>query len=342
MTHPRGLIATLALVASLAAPPAGAQEAAQADDMASYSATYQLSLADLRLEGWAERAGGTMQVRFARDCFHWQLDRDLKFVIRFTDGRRTSMVVSERLRETLNGQLFWFWSRTTLNGNTLQIITGAARPPTKDDLKAEQEAVLAAAKAAAEAAAEAEGKGKGGAKPKAVAAAAQTPKPAAAGAGDAAAAKPQEEFKAPTNLVAVYDWPQPGRAWMPEHVDFPFTAMREQLASLRSGSLIAGQSIFDGSVKDGALRVTYSPIRTGSVAETPLPEGETELLDPRSWRFTTEYFPLEGDQKKPIRSGMIKLHANGVISEMVMDLAPFSIRAVISSIKSEKHTKACS
>lgn len=340
------LVTAVAIAAAFATPSANAQETEQGKDMASYSATYQLSLEKLRVEGWADRAGGTMDVRFAHDCFHWHLDRDIKFVIRFTDGRRTALVVSEKLRETLNGQLFWFWSRTTLNGNTVQIITGAARPPTKDDVKAEKEAVLAAAKAEAEAQAAAEGadNGKPRSGPKKVAAAAAAPKPAEPAADAAAAAekKPEEEFKAPTNLVAVYDWPKPKRVWMPEHVSFPFTALREQLKTLESGSLITEQNIFDGSIKDGPLRVVYSPVRLATDADAPPPEGETELLDNKTWRFNIDYFPLDGDQKQPLRSSTIKLHANGVISEMVIDLAPFSIKAVITSIKSEENKKACS
>jgi len=346
MKFSENLVITVAAAISLSfaasrADAQDAQETDQAKDMASYSATYQLSLEKLRVEGWAERAGGTMDVRFAHDCFHWHLDRDIKFVIRFTDGRRTALVVNEKRRETLNGQLYWFWSRTTLNGNTVQIITGAARPPKPEDVKAEKEAMLAAAKAEAEAQAAAEGGDKGKPKPapKKVAAAAATAKPGApAGAPEK---KPEEEFKAPTNLVAVYDWPKPKRVWMPEHVSFPFAALREQLKSLESGSLIAEQNVFDGSVKDGPLRVVYSPVRTAAVNDGPSPEGETELLDDKTWRFNIDYFPLEGDQKQPLRSTTMKLHANGVISEMVMDLAPFSIKAVITSIKSEENKKAC-
>lgn len=344
MKFPKSLFTTIALAASLAAAPASAQDAEETDDMASYSATYQLSLNKLRLDGWAERAGGTMNVRFARDCFHWHQDRDMKFVIRFTDGRRTVMVVSEKYRETLNGGLFWYWSRTTLNGKTVQIITGAARPPSNDDVKAEKEAVQAAARAEAEAAAaaaaEEEGKGKPRTKPKKVAASAAS---AEAGATPPAEGekKPEEEFKAPTGLVAVYDWPKNKRVWMPEHVSFPFTALRDQLKSLQTGSLIAEQSVFDGSFKDGPLRVRYNPAGTASAGENPLPEGETELLDTKTWRFNIDYFPLEGVQKEPLRSSTIKLHANGVVSEMVIELAPFSINAIITSIKSEKNTKAC-
>lgn len=332
------IIFVAAISFCFAALPADAQEAKQAETMASYSATYQLSLKELRVEGWAERAGGTMEIRFAHDCFHWHLDRSVKFAIHFTDGRRTALVVNETQRETLNGKLFWFWSRTTLNGNTVQIITGAARPPKPADVKAEEEAIQAAARAEAEAQAAAEGgeKGKPKPAPKKVAAAA-----AAANPDADAEKKPKVEFKAPTNLVAVYDWPKEKRIWMPEHVSFPFVALREQLKSLENGSLIAEQNVFDGSVKDGPLRVVYSPVRSAAVVDGPPPEGETELLDNKSWRFNIDYFPLEGGQKKPLRSTTIKLHANGVISEMVMDLAPFSIKAVITSIKSEENKKAC-
>lgn len=343
MKIPKRLATALLLWAPLGIAQANAQDAQPADQagMASHSATYRLTLGELRLEGWAERSGGTMDVRFARDCFHWHLDRDLKFIIRFTDGRRTAMVVSERMRETLNGEMFWYWSRTTLNGNTLQIMASTARPSTKADVVAERK--VAAEKAAAEAEeAAAEGK-KSGAAAETVAAKSQTTTANAAG-GQPAKAAGDEDVQSdtpPTGLVAVYSWPETKWVWLPEYVDFHFTALKEQLRSLQSGSLISEQRVFDGSFKDGALRVVYRPRAAKADDASPPVEGETELLDTKSWRFEIDYFPLEGEAKRPLRSSTMKMHANGVVSEMVIDLAPFSIKADITSIKTETNELRC-
>ncbi len=113
-------LAIIALTLSSAAMPAAAAE------IASHEAVYRLTLKDLRLEGWSDTAGGILQMKVSRDCNFWKLDRKLEFRIKFTDGRRTHIIVNEKIRESLDGNRFWFWSRTTVNGGTASIIAGEA------------------------------------------------------------------------------------------------------------------------------------------------------------------------------------------------------------------------
>lgn len=113
-------LAIIALTLSFTAPPAAAAE------IASHEAVYRLTLKDLRIEGWSDTAGGILQMKVSRDCNFWKLDRKLEFEIEFTDGRRTHIIVNEKFRESLDGERFWFWSRTTVNGGTASIISGEA------------------------------------------------------------------------------------------------------------------------------------------------------------------------------------------------------------------------
>jgi hypothetical protein len=113
-------LAIIAITLASAAAPAAAAE------IASHEAVYRLTLKDLRMEGWSDTAGGILELKISRDCHFWKLDRKLEFRIKFTDGRRTHMIVNEKIRESLDGERFWFWSRTTVNGATASIIAGEA------------------------------------------------------------------------------------------------------------------------------------------------------------------------------------------------------------------------
>ena len=113
-------LAILAItLASVTAP-------ATAAEIASHEAVYRLTLKDMRMEGWSDTSGGILQLKISRDCYFWKLDRKLEFRIKFTDGRRTHMIVNEKIRESVDGERFWFWSRTTVNGGTASIIAGEA------------------------------------------------------------------------------------------------------------------------------------------------------------------------------------------------------------------------
>lgn len=318
------LASRLATTVALLTVPLGGAAAAE---MVSHEAVYRLTLEDLRIEGWAERSGGTMELRFARDCFHWAVDRHLEFGIRFTDGRRTQIVVTEKIRESINGEQFWFWSRTTLNGGTARIIAGhAVRPQEGQMITVEPPKEEKAENGKA-------GAGKPGSSGLKVAQA-QAAEAAKPPAGKPGADGDKKVEKRLLGVTIDYAWPEDTDVEVPPNVIFPFTALSKQLDSLQSNSLIREQHIFDGTSASGAFRVVYDPIRVASVTSAPVPEGEAELVNARSWRFQIRYVPLEGGQGKPLRTTTSLLHANGVTSQVVMDYGPFSVKGDIISIKS--------
>ena len=122
---------------------------APAAEIVPHQAMYRLTLQDIKIDGWAETSSGTMEVKVLRDCFHYGIDRHIDFKIKYTDDRETHIVIEERLREAVEAQQYWFWSRTTLNGKTVAIITGdAVRPEGGTLIEVEDETVEDAAKAA--------------------------------------------------------------------------------------------------------------------------------------------------------------------------------------------------
>ncbi len=298
---------------------------ATAAEIVPHQAMYRLALQDMKVDGWAESANGTMEVKVLRDCFHYGIDRHIDFKIRYTDGRETRIVIEERLREAVEAQQYWFWSRTTLNGKTVAIIAGdAVRPEGGTLIEVEDETVEDAAKAA-------------GSDEKAV-------DPAAAQA-EAEAKKVAEQAEAQKDdgtiemrLLGVqvkYSWPEDRRIEVDPAAIFPFDALRRQLDSLEAGSLQPEFVVFNGLNKDDAFRAVYRPAQIAQVVNPIVPDGSAELLDAPAWRFTTQYFLMGSESRTPARTVTSKVHANGVVSDTIIDIGPFAFKGTLAWLKGE-------
>jgi hypothetical protein len=289
-----------------------------------HQAMYRLALQDMKIDGWAETSSGTMEVKVLRDCFHYGVDRHIDFKIRYTDDRETHIVIEERLREAVEAQQYWFWSRTTLNGKTVAIIAGdAVRPEGGTLIEVEDETVEGAAKAA-------------GSKEKAVdPAAAQAEAQAKA---EAQAQAQQDDGTIEMRLLGVqvkYNWPEDRRIEVDPAAIFPFDALKRQLDSLEAGALQPEYIVFDGLNKDDAYRAIYRPAQIAQVANPIIPDGSAELLDAPAWRFATQYFVMGSESRTPARTITSKVHANGVVSETIIDIGPFAFKGTLAWLKGE-------
>jgi hypothetical protein len=93
--------------------------------------------------------------------------------------------------------------------------------------------------------------------------------------------------------------------------------------------------VFDGRNKDNALRAEYRPAQIAKVANPIIPDGSAELLDAPAWRYTTQYFLMGSESQTPIRTVTQKIHANGVVSDTVIDIGPFAIKGTLAWLKGE-------
>ncbi len=323
MSYAKVIWAPLLLAATSATP-------VQAAEITPHTAKYTLSLKELRVAGRSGRASGTMELRFSRDCFHWWVDRELKFNVVYSDGRKTNLVMTERLRETLSGKLFWFWSRTTLNGQTTAIIAGRASRPDDNEMVDVEPPKPAPTEKPTTTPVEATA---GGTKDSVVTA------PLAVGTANAAenTAKPSDNAKKPQRPLGVridYDWPDDIDIELSPDVIFPVTALRLQLDALAAGALLRQQPVFDGSRRKGAAKVVYGKFSPAAIVVAARPDGDSNLLEGNSWRFRAVHLPLDDEKSdKPLKTVIQKVHINGVISELLMDLGPFSIEGRVSWLK---------
>jgi hypothetical protein len=298
---------------------------AVAAEIVPHQAMYRLALQDMKIDGWAETSSGTMEVKVLRDCFHYGIDRHIDFKIRYTDDRETHIVIEERLREAVEAQQYWFWSRTTLNGKTVAIIAGdAVRPEGGTLIEVQDETVEDAAKAA-------------GSEDKAVDPAAAQAEAEAKKAAEETA-KQQNDGTIEMRLLGVkvnYNWPEDRKIEVDPAAIFPFDALRRQLDSLEAGALQPEFIVFDGLNKDDAYRAVYRPAQLAQVANPIIPDGSAELLDAPAWRFTTQYFLMGSESRTPARTVTSKIHANGVVSDIIIDIGPFSFKGTLAWLKGE-------
>lgn len=296
-----------------------------AAEIVPHQAMYRLALQDMKVDGWAETSNGTMEVRVKRDCFHYGIDRHIDFKIRYTDDRETHIVIEERLRESIEAQQYWFWSRTTLNGKTVAIIAGeAVRPEGGTLIEVQDETVEDAAKAA-------------GSEEKAVDPAAAQAEAEAKKAAEQEAAQ-LDDGTIEMRLLGVqvkYNWPDDRRTEVDPAAIFPFDALRRQLDSLEAGTLQPEFIVFDGLNRDDAYRAIYRPAQVAQIANPIIPDGSAELLDVPAWRFSTQYFLMGSESQTPSRTVTSKVHANGVISDTVIDIGPFAFKGTLAWLKGE-------
>ena len=296
-----------------------------AAEIVPHQAMYRLTLQDMKIDGWAETSNGPMEVRVRRDCFHYGIDRHIDFKIRYTDDRETHIVIEERLRESIEAQQYWFWSRTTLNGKTVAIIAGeAVRPEGGTLIEVKDETVEDAAKAA-------------GSEEKAVDPAAAQAEAEAKKVAEQEAAQ-QDDGTIEMRLLGVqvkYNWPDDRRTEVDPAAIFPFDALKRQLDSLEAGALQPEFIVFDGLNRDDAYRAIYRPAQVAQIANPIIPDGTAELLDVPAWRFSTQYFLMGSESRTPARTITSKVHANGVVSDTVIDIGPFAFKGTLAWLKGE-------
>lgn len=302
---------------------------AHAAEIIPYQAVYRLNLKDISVDGWADTSSGIMEVNVSRDCFHFGLDRRIEFDVVYTDDRETHLVMEERLRESVGGRHFWFWSRTTLNGRTAAIITGEANRPDEGKVVVVKDEVVELAKVN-----EKEEKEEG-------AADAETKEAVEEKAVEEKAAREAEEKvknqkEKVVRYVGVqvrYDWPEAQQIEVPQNVIFPFKALEQQLDRLAKGELAPELPVFDGSSSEGAFRAVYRPASATVTAKSPVPDGDAELLNTPAWRFGTQYFLIGSEDNRATRKETVKVHKNGIVSETMIDFGLFSVEGTLAWIE---------
>lgn len=107
------------------------------------------------------------------------------------------------------------------------------------------------------------------------------------------------------------------------------------LEKARAGEKFFTARFFDGSDETGPLDVTAFITRQVEGDQETWPETvDTALLPSQKWQMRLAFFPLEGATEISDYEMTMIMHDNGVVSDLVIDYASFSLRGKLKALES--------
>ncbi len=131
---------------------------------------------------------------------------------------------------------------------------------------------------------------------------------------------------------AIFTMPERREFVLPPGTLFPMAALRREIALLVKGHKVVSQIVFDGSLPEGAFRVT-DVATPGRLGPPPAPAGDAGLADAPSWRVESAWFRLGRPDTGPFHTMLAQIHENGVVSAMRLDLGLATAKAVLTGIE---------
>lgn len=93
------------------------------------------------------------------------------------------------------------------------------------------------------------------------------------------------------------------------------------------------QTVFDGSGEGGLYGVSTALVETIE-PQTSVAEGLEAIEGQPSWRLRLAYFDLSDPvAAEPEQEQALRIYANGVLDELVLDFPEFSVRAVVEELE---------
>lgn len=135
---------------------------------------------------------------------------------------------------------------------------------------------------------------------------------------------------------AVFTKPDDRTLALPAETMFPTEHTKVLLTAARKGWPSTGslwRPVFDGSGDSGLFGVSATMIESlgPEAGEGP---GLDLVRELPSWRMRLAFFDLEQAQgQAPAHEQALRLYANGVVDELVLDYDEFSVRAILEDLK---------
>lgn len=118
---------------------------------------------------------------------------------------------------------------------------------------------------------------------------------------------------------AVFTAPRRVDYALPAGTLFPTATTQRTVAALERGMRMDSYLLFDGSNPAGPYRV--SDVAGGKpLTLKQRPAGDGSLLNSPSWRVTSAFFDHRGVDTEPLSTTVTQLHANGVVSRVLLDV----------------------
>ncbi|HLB80909.1 MAG TPA: DUF1849 family protein [Dongiaceae bacterium] len=147
-----------------------------------------------------------------------------------------------------------------------------------------------------------------------------------------------EEFRGEARLdgagkggAAKYSLPAERTVPLPPGTHFPTVHSLRLLERAAAGDRLFWALVFDGSDADGLFGVSAA-IATRLEPEQGTTERSPLLAAEPSWRVEIAFFAAEGEAAEPEHEQRLRVHANGVVEELILDYGDFSVIAKLREI----------
>ncbi len=132
--------------------------------------------------------------------------------------------------------------------------------------------------------------------------------------------------------VAAFSAPEPRELPLPKGTLFPTAHSLLLMEAARNGELPLWVTVFDGSGDTGLFGINAAlsetlPAEAPNRFESPLLRGQV------SWRLHLAYFGMDETVAEPEHEQALRLYANGVVDEMLLDYGDFVLRADLGTLE---------
>ncbi|MCG8355420.1 MAG: cell envelope integrity EipB family protein [Kiloniellales bacterium] len=130
---------------------------------------------------------------------------------------------------------------------------------------------------------------------------------------------------------ATYELPAERSVRLPRGTIFPTQHSLVVLDALETESVPLWRVVFDGSGEEGLFGIN------AVMAQSLPPEAETSLESPLiddqpSWRLLVAYFGMEAEATEPQYEQAMRIFANGVVDELLLDYGDFTLDASLADL----------
>ncbi len=131
---------------------------------------------------------------------------------------------------------------------------------------------------------------------------------------------------------ATFTLPEERQIELPRGTIFPTRHSEQVVAAVESGETPLWRVVFDGSSDDGLYGINVAlardlPRDTEASIDSPLIRGLP------SWRVGLAYFHMESDSAAPSFEQDMRLFANGVVDELLLDYGDFTLDAALADLQ---------
>ena len=132
---------------------------------------------------------------------------------------------------------------------------------------------------------------------------------------------------------ASFAQPEEKRVPLPAGTLFPVEHTQVLIEAMRREALPLWRTVFDGSGEIGLFGVSAALVEA-LAPEASVSEGLEAIKDQPSWRLRLAFFDLGGPEAaEPQQEQALRIYANGVVDELVLDFPEFSVRAVLEELE---------